>query len=339
MSALDDLSMRGQFDPEIEQHDLFEVAKAMHEGRTIQHIEWDWILKKQIGDANAQPLIDFADGGLAEHCTVPFPPTNSISWPPNSISRWERVIRNWCSWRNLEYAQSTVASPQGHTSTFVITRPAPAPMNASTATSWLSHASIHGWCSDIEWLLSRGGDVHSGRLLRDAAKHDQHDAVTVLLDAGARDSPDPTYGRNALHAAIKFGALHSCRALLSRGASLAVRDRYGITFDTYARAARREGHETIATLIANVIAAGSWHTYVAAPRAKALTLRRELVWLQERGRVAPSGVPVHERLFLQTDIPEEIFSHVFTFWDSGRDYIPNRREQRTGRQAADGASN
>ena len=83
---------------------------------------------------------------------------------------------------------------------------------------------------------------------------------------------------------------------------------------------RSKGHTTIADLLAAVRAAGGWIPCVNAPRKELLALRQRLPALRERGRAAPSSsVRAHERLFLRKDVPDDVFSHVLTFWRSARD--------------------
>ena len=82
--------------------------------------------------------------------------------------------------------------------------------------------------------------------------------------------------------------------------------------------AQLEGHQHTDELIAAVRAAGGWLPYVNAPRTELLALRQRLPALRDRGRAAPSSsLRVYERLFLET--PDDVFSHVLTFWRSDRD--------------------
>ena len=118
-----------------------------------------------------------------------------------------------------------------------------------------------------------------------------------------------------LHFVVTQNHLEMCKLLLSRGASLDVRNNDG---DDPEAQARSIGRTTIANLLAAVRAAGGWLPYVDAPRKELLALRQRLPALRDRGRAAPSSsVRAHERLFL--DVPDDVFSHVLKFWPSGRD--------------------
>ena len=111
-----------------------------------------------------------------------------------------------------------------------------------------------------------------------------------------------------------------CKLLLSRGASLDLRDPEGYDPEAIARHFNvKNTGTTTAAFLAEVRAAGGWTAYVAAPRLELLALRRALPALRERGRATPSSVPVHERLFLRKDVPDDVFSHVLSFWRSDRD--------------------
>jgi hypothetical protein len=114
-----------------------------------------------------------------------------------------------------------------------------------------------------------------------------------------------------------LGRTRICQLLLSRGASLDLRDRNGKDPERYARVSY---NITTADFLTEVRAAGGWAKYVAAPRAELLALRHELPLLRERGRASPSTVRAHERLFLDTTLPDEVFSHILAFWRTPRDY-------------------
>ena len=77
-------------------------------------------------------------------------------------------------------------------------------------------------------------------------------------------------------------------------------------------------------LLRGVRAAGGWAAYVGVPRLELLALRRALPALRESGRASPSSVPAHERLFLRADVPDDVFSHILTFWRTSRDYSAAR---------------
>ena len=192
-------------------------------------------------------------------------------------------------------------------------------------------ASVHGWCASMRWLIDHGADVnyclgspvHSGgkSALHAALSHGGFDVASMLLDAGARVDAVDCNGRTPLHEAPSFiharnmKPIAACKRLLSLGASLYAIDVAGETPEDYAR---RGGCTQAANFLADVRSAGSWAAYVAEPRAALLALRQELPALRESGRAtAPSSVPAHERLFFQA--PDDVFSHIITFWCSDRD--------------------
>ena len=186
----------------------------------------------------------------------------------------------------------------------------------------LHFAARQGWPATVTRLLENGADAHTGRPLclqtplHAATMYDRHDAAVVLLNAGARVDDRDIHGRTALHIATGTEETKFCQLLLSRGASLDLRCS-GLEPETYARF---YGKITTAAFLAEVRAAGGWARYVAAPRAELLALRRELPSLRERGRASPSTVRAHERLFLDTTLPDEVFSHILAFWRTPRDY-------------------
>ena len=147
-----------------------------------------------------------------------------------------------------------------------------------------------------------------------AASQGHYDAAILLLDAGARVEDRDSDEMTALHLAAQSNS-KTCKTLLSRGASLDVRDDDG---DDPEAVARVYGYTARADFLAAVRAAGGWLPWLNAPRKELLALRRRLPALRERGRAAPSSsVRAHERLFL--DVPDDVFSHVLKFWPSGRD--------------------
>ena len=198
--------------------------------------------------------------------------------------------------------------------------------NPRTGSTRLYHASLQGWHSSVVWLLEQGANVHrvsyfiGGETpLHAAVISKRRDAVELLLDAGARvDDPDIS-GCTALHLAARDGLTKICKLLLSRGASLDSRERG--RRDPEARAFNYNNMTTAAYgVLVKVRVAGGWTSYVAAPRLELLELRRALAALRERGRASPSSVLVHEVLFLRDDVPDDVFSHILTFWRSDRDY-------------------
>ena len=84
--------------------------------------------------------------------------------------------------------------------------------------------------------------------------------------------------------------------------------------------ARHVNKTSTAAFLAEVRAAGGWDKFVHEPRAELLALRQQLPSLRERGRASPSTVRAHERLFLNTSLPDEVFSQILAFWRTSRDY-------------------
>ena len=189
------------------------------------------------------------------------------------------------------------------------------------ATRLLYACSRYSWCSAIKSLLELGADVNLGQPsegrtpLHVAALSGCSDAVLLLLDAGARVNERTGCGRTALHFVAAVHSRKICKLLLSRGASLDARNHRGENPEAQARAFR---NPPAAAFLAAVRAAGGWLPYLNAPRKELLALRQRLPALRDRGRAAPSSsVRAHERLFLKT--PDDVFSHVLSFWRSDRD--------------------
>ena len=148
-----------------------------------------------------------------------------------------------------------------------------------------------------------------------AAYFGHHDAAGLLLDAGARVDDCNMVSQTALHFAALENNSKMCKLLLSRGASLDARNNDG---DDPESQARVYNYTTAADFLAAVRAAGGWLPWLNAPRKELIALRRRLPALRDRGRAAPSSsVRAHERLFVK--VPDDVFSHVLTFWRSDRD--------------------
>ena len=184
----------------------------------------------------------------------------------------------------------------------------------------LYFAAQEGLSAAITPLLENGADVHTGlpsnpeTPLHAAARSNRDNIAAVLLDAGARVDDRDRHGRTALHVVARNECFREprskfCQLLLSRGASLDLRDCDGHDPEASARFCFKK---KTAAFLAEVRAAGGWAKYVAAPRAELLALRHELPSLRERGRASPSTVRAHERLFLDTTLPDEVFSHILS---------------------------
>ena len=110
---------------------------------------------------------------------------------------------------------------------------------------------------------------------------------------------------------------------MSRGASLDARTHAGRDAEAYALCINQPG---LAALFAAVRAAGGWQPYLDAPRRELLALRRELPSLRERGRATPSDDRLYERLFHDARVPDDVFTHVFSYWRTPRDFTYTPRD-------------
>ena len=184
----------------------------------------------------------------------------------------------------------------------------------------LHFATRKGWCTTMRWLLDRGADPDKGAVIRTpllaAAESGRNDLALILLDAGAQVDPSFTSWHRPLSKATENGHEGTCKLLLSRGARLDTIDDKGRDAEAWARYLNKP---RLAALFAAVRAAGGWKPYVDAPRRELLALRRELSSLRERGCATPSDDRLYERLFHETRVPEEIFTHVFSYWRTPRD--------------------
>ena len=102
--------------------------------------------------------------------------------------------------------------------------------------------------------------------------------------------------------------------------SVAARRRgtFAIPWARSPRPTRGDGYTKTLNLLVAVREAGSWQSYVDAPRLELHALRRELSSLRKGGRAPPSSTyPLHERLFVQA--PDDIFTHTIAFWRGDRD--------------------
>ena len=93
------------------------------------------------------------------------------------------------------------------------------------------------------------------------------------------------------------------RLLVSRGASLYVRDEDG---HDAVDVAQMTGYRRTANFLGAV----------REPREQLIALRREL---PTRRRHSPCRARVQARLFLDVQVPDDVFAHVLAFWRSDRD--------------------
>ena len=180
----------------------------------------------------------------------------------------------------------------------------------------LYHAADRGWCNAMRWLLAAGASVDVSAMgvgekwdmpIHIAAMYDQREAVNILLDAGAGvDDPDHS-DSTALMLGARCGNYAMCKLLLSRGASLAARDKRGN--DAIYRA-----HGGITKrFLYEVGHAGGWSAWAAAP-AELLALRRELPSLVERGRATRSSSGLYDTLLRNRRLPDVAFAHILAYW-------------------------
>jgi phage terminase Nu1 subunit (DNA packaging protein) len=213
----------------------------------------------------------------------------------------------------------------------------------------LYYATITNCCSVVKWLLEHGADVNAGDQVTEwtpmcnAVEFGKCDVAEVLFEGGAPITKMRSIGgMTHLHRAAFRGKRNMCKLLLSQGVPFDAADDEGRDAETFARGkessllnfvggerwhltdeqAKEMEREAIAIstavdLLADVRVAGGWKQYIAAPRAELLAFRRELPNLRRRGA---SSVAAHERLFLDANIPDDVFSHILSFWRSDRDY-------------------
>ena len=221
----------------------------------------------------------------------------------------------------------------------------------------LGKAIRKGWIEIVRWLLAHGADPNAESGWIGASP--LHVAISqcialgvpysaectaLLLDAGALVDARDKDSYTALFDVAAVGECAMVKLLLSRGASVHTvtvandNDPRWITHpndpEAYARSYARDLTEPFcdgprsemradaalaaADLLADVRAAGGWAAYVAAPRNQLLALRRRFA--APTLRLAPPFAPLLlVRLFLDPKVPEEIFTHVFTFWRCNRD--------------------
>ena len=185
----------------------------------------------------------------------------------------------------------------------------------------------------MRWLLDHGANVEATDFMQEtplyyAAVWGHCDAAVLLLDAGARVDASDGERESALDQAASEGDLEMCKLLVSRGASLDARYNDGGDAESLARfyAGALEEQPTTADFLAAVRAAGGWKPYVDAPRRELLALRRELPSLRERGRATPSDDRLYERLFHDARVPDDVFTHVLSYWRTPRDFTYTPRD-------------
>ena len=194
----------------------------------------------------------------------------------------------------------------------------------------------------MQWLLEHGADPNADGT--DSGMKPLHIAAgsvgipdarslkcsALLLDAGAFVNARNDYGFPPLFYAAAYGNMETLKLLLSRGASLEasfVDEGHAGNVET---AARRRGNEDAAELLTDVGTAGGWAAYVSEPRIELLEFRRRLPTLRREPPSAPAPL---ERLFADPKVPDDVFTHVFSFWRSSRDYPPPLPPPKTARKA------
>ena len=192
-----------------------------------------------------------------------------------------------------------------------------------TGQTRLHCAARERWSTALSWLVERGADVNLGwpclgwKPLHFVAMGGQCESAVRLIDEGATVGDHGVNGYTALHGAAYHGHPKMCMLLLSRGASLEVRDKEGRYPEGRARI---RGRPALADFLAAVRVAGGWTAHLAArraDRAELLSFRRAL---PTRRRSAPCAARVQARLFLDVKVSEHVFVLVLEFWRSHRDY-------------------
>ena len=206
----------------------------------------------------------------------------------------------------------------------------------------LYQAANDAWSESVQWLLEHGADPNADGT--DSGMKPLHIAAgsvgipdarslkcsALLLDAGAFVNARNDYGFPPLFYAAAYGNMETLKLLLSRGASLEasfVDEGHAGNVET---AARRRGNEDAAELLTDVGTAGGWAAYVSEPRIELLEFRRRLPPLRREPPSAPAPL---ERLFADPKVPDDVFTHVFSFWRSSRDYPPPLPPPKTARKA------
>jgi hypothetical protein len=186
----------------------------------------------------------------------------------------------------------------------------------------------------LRLLLAPGADVHGvgvyGATILHFASYPQE--ADVLLKAGLAVDARDRDGDTPLMWAASRGNYDFVRYLLESGADISATTNAGRT--VCVRCSQSSGR--ITRFLEAVETAGSWRSYVNAPRVALVRLRT----LCARGRARPPSArraPVLARLFavapppptpkharlasrqLQRPIPNEIFWLVLSFWRTDRD--------------------
>lgn len=199
----------------------------------------------------------------------------------------------------------------------------------------LYQAARDAWSESVQWLLEHGADPNADGTGTDSGMKPLHIAASsvgipdarslkcsaLLLDAGAFVNALNSLGRPPIFYAAAYGNMETLKLLLSRGASLEACTSFvceGVAGNLEAFA-RRRGKEDAADLLADVGTAGGWAAYVSAPRIELLEFRRRLPTLRREPPSAPAPL---ERLFADPKVPDDVLTHVLSFWRSSRDYPP-----------------
>ena len=162
----------------------------------------------------------------------------------------------------------------------------------------LLHMCFKGNVDEVKFLLSRGASI-------DGVRGPDGSPLIHLFDGTTRPNDPEAFARD--HARDIQHRYHSSQRIANL---------FFDSDDIPEVLATLKGALAAADLLADVRAAGGWAAYVAAPRKQLLALRRELPTLR---REPPRAPALLERLFLDPRVPDDVFTHVFTFWRSERD--------------------
>jgi len=117
--------------------------------------------------------------------------------------------------------------------------------------SWMRHAVEYGSRAAIEWMLARGVDLSFQdaegytvvHLCLEKGRHDRHEILALLLEAGAPRNVHGPNGWTPLHMAVWRGDPEALRILLAHGADPSVRtliDDYSTPLEDAERMGYRE---------------------------------------------------------------------------------------------------
>jgi hypothetical protein len=209
--------------------------------------------------------------------------------------------------------------------------------------SLLEVATRQNSCDMMRMFLARGADVNSTSdecdctPLHFAAMHGHCEAVSLLLDHGAQIDARTASGNTPMILAARqeHDRVDMIRLLLRRGAVFDARDKNGENAEAHAI---RFKLPEMAAFLADVRRAGGLRAYMRYPRFRLLMLlklvkkRRAKTEDDLLVRLFPTPPPQRTREATKraaglavTELPQEVFWLVVSYWRSSRDYLePDR---------------